>query len=196
MHRYFLSVLILLPLLVVSGVTHAAVNLAFNPASQLGNAINVELIISGLDAGAPSLSAYDVDISFDNHFLAFTGAEFGDPLLGNQLDLSDLGLNPAGADILSPGLLNLYEQSLLDTPINLNTLQADNFSLATLTFTVLNNGNSQLNIAINTLADADGEALTAEVAPATIHTVPLPSGIWLMASGLRVFYRKRTIRRA
>jgi hypothetical protein len=50
---------------------------------------------------------------------------------------------------------------------------------------VLSAGTSQLAIAINALADAEGNALTANTATASITTtVPLPSAFLMMLPGL------------
>jgi hypothetical protein len=52
----------------------------------------LNIFISGLgDGTAPSLSTFDLDISFDPTILAFSTAVFGDPILGDQLDIWGLG---------------------------------------------------------------------------------------------------------
>ena len=178
--KIYLSTLLLL----VSGIAQASINIGFSPVVYAGNTLNVGIVISGLGTGtAPSLGAYDLDLSFDNSHLNFTGVVFGDSVLGNQLDLSGQG-SLSGSDSSSPGFLNLYEVSL-DSINDLNDLQADNFTLATLTFSVLPNASSQLNFSnINALGDADGEPLGATVTSTTITTVPLPSAAFMLLSGL------------
>lgn len=190
MKIFALKTALLLPLLLAGGTAEASVSLGFNTLSQSANALEIALVVSGLsEASAPSLSSYDLDIQFDSAHLAFAGATFGDPLLGNQLDLFDFGANSIAADVTSPGVLNLFELSL-DTPEDLNQLQADNFTLATLSFAIVNAGSSQLTIAIHALGDADGNTLAASTAPATIAAVPLPSALWLMSGGLAMVFRK------
>jgi hypothetical protein len=184
-------------LISLTGTAHAAISLGFNPEPQSGNQINVGLTISGLNSGsAPSLSTYDLDIKFDDSHLAFASATFGDPVLGNQLDLLNFGANLASSDLTGSGILNMFELSL-DSVSDLDGLQADSFTLATLTFDVLSAGTTQLAIAINALADAEGNALTANTATASITTtVPLPSAFFMMLPGLAgVFRRAKTKRK-
>lgn len=178
--------LILVALLMSSAVTQAAINLGFQSGVQTGNTFNVDLVISGLGAAeAPSLSSYDLDIDFDSTYLTFSHAVFGDSLLGNQLDLANLGVNPAGASEISTGRINLYELAISDSPAELNHGQADSFTLATLSFFVLNAGHSQLAITnINALGDADGNALAANTLASTVTTVPLPAAGMSFASAL------------
>ena len=72
-----------------------AVMLSFDPLSQdvlLGVPVDVELTISGLGNHSPdSLSTFDLDIGFDPTILDFSSVSYGDPLLGDQLDLFGLG---------------------------------------------------------------------------------------------------------
>lgn len=173
-------------LLTAANLAQASVSLSFGPmaADGYGNDFGIGVMISGLgDASAPSLGAYDLDISFDAHHLAFIGAEFGDDTGYDYLDLNSAGGNPSAASEIAPGIVNLYEISL-DAVEDLNNLQADRFLLAILHFQVLQAGNSQLDIAINALSDADGNALSATVSGTPISTVPLPSAFWLTASAL------------
>ncbi|MDD2761102.1 MAG: cohesin domain-containing protein [Methylomonas sp.] len=173
-------------LLLTSGAASASIELSFGPmpVDDFGDHFSIGVMIAGLGGNsAPSLGAYDLDIHFDSGHLAFTGATFGDGIIGNQLDLSNAGGNPAGADETSPGVINLYEVSL-DSAEDLNSLQANGFFLAYLNFQVLQAASSQLDITINALGDADGNTLTATANSAPISTVPLPSAIWLVSSAL------------
>lgn len=178
------NLLLLTTLLLVNGIAQAAINLSINPSVQSGDSVDIGIVISGLDSGlAPSLSTYDLDLNFDQGQLSFANAVFGDSVLGNQLDLFNFGTNSA-AGLSRPGVLNLFELSS-DSPADLNNLQADNFTLATLTFNILNAGTSQLDITINVLGDADGNSLgDATATPAAITTVPLPPAFFMMFSGL------------
>lgn len=183
---------ILATLLMLTGITQASVVSTFNPTSlflsitrisQTGNSVNVDIGISGLASGtAPSLSGYDVNLSFDPSYLSFTGVVFGDAVLGNQLDLASLGSTTI-AELTGVGIVNLFELSG-DTAEALNTLQASSFNLATVTFDVLNAGTSLLQLDLNALADADGNALSAITLSAPVTTVPLPSALLLMGPGL------------
>lgn len=152
--------------------------------TQTGNNVNVQIGVSGLGGNlAPSLGAYDLDLSFDPSHLAFTGAVFGDALLGNQLDLFNFGGNLSGADLTDPGTLNFYEVSF-DSVTDLNDLQAESFTLATLSFDVLDFGTSDLTLSVNAFGDAEGNDLPVTTLSTSVTTVPLPSAIFLMASGL------------
>ena len=83
-------------------------------------------------------------------------------------------------------MVNLFQLSL-DTPWNLNQLQAGQFILATLRFDAIGAGESPLTFAVNTLADAEGNPLTADVvgtAVVTVTKIPEPSTLVLLGSGL------------
>lgn len=173
-------------LLLLSTGNSQAITLSFDPVAQnmtVGHAVDVALKISGLvDTNSPSLGTYDLDISFDPGVLSFSSASFGDPILGDQLDVLGLGVNPTFAGITSAGVLNLFELSL-DFATDLNNLQAGSFTLATLTFDTHGVGTSALGISITSLGDANGDPLTAGVANGSI-TVPEPAMLPLLGSGL------------
>jgi hypothetical protein len=104
-----------------------------------GEKIEVAVTISELGDGvAPSLSTYDLNISFDNTILDFSSVTFGDPVQGNQLDLSGFGTE---TEIREPSLdvVNIFELSF-DFPDDLDTFQADSFTLATLSFDTIRTG--------------------------------------------------------
>ncbi len=186
-----LFMLLLTALLLLAGNAQAAIQLGLVTPSQSGNTLQLSLLVSGLgEQAAPALSGYDLGIAFDHNQLAFSGASFGDPLLGNQLDLFNLGMNPGVAELAPSGLLNVFELSL-DSSQDLNALQADSFTLATLHFNVLQAGSSQMAISVIAFSDADGNSLSPGVTGATITTVPLPATAWLMLGGLGLLLRRR-----
>lgn len=133
----------------------SALTLGFNPSIQsvsVGSTTTVDLVISGLGNGvAPSLGTFDLDIGFNPSTLGFSGATFG-----NQLDLFGLG----DVQLVTPGVgtVNLFELSL-ELPLDLESLQADTFTLATLSFNALAIGSSPLSISVNALGDANGDPL-------------------------------------
>ena len=138
-HTNFVRIVAALAILVVaSSDASATILLSPAPSTQTiaaGGLTTIDLRIAGLGAGvAPSLGAYDVDLMFDPSVLSFVSATFGDGVLGNQLDLFGLG----NVSFLTPstGMVNLFELSL-DTPADLNALQADAFVLASLSFSGL-----------------------------------------------------------
>ena len=148
----------------------------------LGTPVDVALKISGLgDLMAPSLSEFDVNVSFDLAILSFVTATYGDPIVGDQLDLFGFG-----SDIVTTpgvGAVNLFELSL-DLPTDLDTLQAGNFTLATLTFDTIGLGESPLGLTATTLADAFGFPLAASIQNGTVSVVPEPATLLLIGSGL------------
>ncbi|MEE9398524.1 MAG: hypothetical protein V3V31_16115 [Methylococcales bacterium] len=176
----------ILPLLMTSGMVQA-ISIGFNPVSQsvtTGDTIITDVVISDLGSGAaPSIGTYDLDITFDDSHLSFVSTSFG-----NQLDL--FGLGSTASDILTgAGVLNLFELSF-DLPADLDALQADSFSLATLTFDVLTTNSSALGIVVNALGDSLANPLTADVAAGNITstdltvTVPEPAVLLLLLPGL------------
>lgn len=159
----------------IAALPSHALMLSLTPTSQSvtsGQNLQFSLIATGGSGLQNSLSVYDVDVSFDPTLLNFTGAVFGDPVLGNQLDLT--GLGTFTDVVIGAGSVNLFELSF-DDPTDLATLQAANFTLATLNFTGLASGTAALGLNINVLADESGNALNA---------VPEPSALALAMIGL------------
>lgn len=173
-------------LLAFTATSHAAIIVSIAPASLTSGSslpIEVALNIAGLGNGT-ALGAYDVNVNFDPALLSFQGAQFGDPTLGDQLDLAHLGLSSPLA-LPGTGTVNLIETSL-DLASVLATQQASAFTLATLSFTSLGLGNTPITITVNSLADANSLALdaTAQSGNVTVAAVPLPLPFLLMLSGL------------
>jgi len=178
----------------------AAIEISLSPSTQnvtLGDTVNVDVDITGLGDGAPlSLSIFDLDVTFDSSILDFNSVVFGDPVLGDQLDLFGLG---GFTDVLpGAGFVNLFELSF-DFASDLDTLQFGDFTLATLTFDSLAAGTSALDIFVNDLGDADGLPLTATTTGASVEVIkdttstPEPSTIILLGLGMTalIFGRRR-----
>jgi hypothetical protein len=188
------SLLLLLSLALWLPRTASGLALGLEPLSQLvspGDPLDVAVRISGLGSlGPPSLSAFDVDVFYDPGVLGYTGADLGDPLLGDQLDLFALG--SIGGAVPGLGTVNVFEISL-DLPDDLNDLQADSFVLFTLHFDALLPGASSLGLAANSLGDAFGDPLSADVTGGSVTVVPEPGSAQLVAPGLALLaiWRRR-----
>jgi hypothetical protein len=152
-----------------------AASITLTPSSQsvdLGSQAVVSLDISGLGSGeAPSVGAFDIDLSFDSSILALNSVAFGDPLLGDQLDLFSLGSILGAA--AGAGTVNVFEISL-DFADDLNLLQADAFTLVTFTFDTLSAGSSLLGLTLNALGDADGLSLDTTLTGAAVNVAAPP----------------------
>jgi len=190
---------LLLALLLVGPGHLYALSISFVPDAQdvfFGDQATVDVLVSdlGMDQ-APSLGSFDLTLGFDPTILAFNSLVFGDPVLGDQLDVFGLGSNPMDAFEIVPGAVNMYEVSL-DFPWDLHDFQADTFVLASLKFDTLALGTSGLDILPGLIppvfADAWGEPLDYSADPGSITVIPRestdpvpePGTILLLGSGL------------
>jgi hypothetical protein len=174
-----------------------AVTIGLEPVASsatVGSLLDLRFVISGLGSGAaPSLSAFEVDIAFDGDILAFEQVTFGDPALGDQLDLSGFGsLTEA---VPGPGVVTLIGISV-DDPIDLDASQADTFVVATLVFRAVGAGLAPVDISRAILGDAAGTELPSLMTPpATVEVtgiaVPEPALLWLTLAGAAAFASKR-----
>ncbi|MFN0167965.1 MAG: cohesin domain-containing protein [Bryobacteraceae bacterium] len=146
------------------------------PSTQtaiLATPVNVGIRIAGLgDGTAPSLGAFDLTLSFDPAILAFLSVQFGDPDIGDQLDL--LGLGSLNGVTPGTGIVSLFELSL-DSVDDLDTLQTGMFTLARLQFNTVGVGTSAVNLAINALSDSAGGALTATLENGSVSVTSQPA---------------------
>jgi hypothetical protein len=170
-----------------------AVSITLEPLAQnilIGSHADVAVRISGLgtppgnSGTSPSLSTYDLDIGFNPGILAFSGATLGDPGLGNQLDLFNLGNNPASVTS-GAGKVNIFELSP-DLPADLVALQAKDFILAILSFDTISLGTSALGVVVNALGDEVGAPLSPSVFGAAVTVTPEPGTIVLLGTVMLV----------
>ena len=176
----------------------SAVLLSLDPVSQdinTGEIASVNLNISGLGDFAPqSLGAFYVEIAFNVEILSIDSVSYGS-FLGNPDD-------PFETDIIttnSPGLISLEEFSFL-FDFELDAIQPDSFTLATLNFLGTNEGLSALNIIGVDLSDAIGFTIDPTLSNASIQVssplvVPAPAPITLLLLGLVLLLRSREVHR-
>lgn len=155
-----------------------AVDLSVLPATTsalIGDTVPVELVVSGLgDHAAPSLGAYDIDLSFDGGVLSLQDVTFGPNLtITGSVQIISPG----------PGMVNLFELSL-DSIEDLESMQPGSFTLATLSFEVTAPGVSALTLAVNSFADAAGNELSVNLVDSAVTAVPEPGSALLMLLGL------------
>ena len=169
--------------------TAPAATVYLSPGTQTlssGSPVTLDLNISGLGNGT-ALSAFDISVNFDSADLSFEGAAFGDPVLGDQLDLGDLGLNGPTATP-GNGTVDLIETDIFDSSSTLLSEQAANFTMVVLTFDALAGGTTPVTATINSLADQESNPFTASTQNASVtieaSPVPLPSSLVLLTAGL------------
>jgi len=166
----------------------------------VGESINVDLHISGLStAPGASLSAFDLDILFDDNVFAFTGFSFIDPGLGhNQLELPEAGAFSFDGDVidLGLGLLDAYGISG-NSDSTLDAAQANEFRFLGLTFTAIAEAAySSISIDLSDpflfILDSTFDDLNVSYLPAEVDlsvssepsSVPEPSTLLLLAVGI------------
>ncbi len=173
--------------LALAAMPASAVIISIQPTVQMAvpsDNISLDLVISGLDAGgSDSLGDFDINIGFDSSALSFQGYSLG-AVLGDigLVEASDFSLGNLGSTV------NLAEVSYL-TPAELDALQSDSFTLATLDFRVdtlaLGSSTTVFFDTVFALGDGFGNALAIDsLNNATISSVPEPSTLALMALGL------------
>lgn len=154
---------------------------------NVGDSLEVAVRINGLnDTSAPSLGVYDVNFLFDSSLFSVNSISWGDAAKGNQLDLAGFGsLQDATS---GAGWLNLLELSF-DDAVDLDLLQAGEFTLFSVLLNTLAIGTGNFSLAANSLGDAYGNNLIADQINGTTVkagsvSVPEPSSVLLLLAGI------------
>lgn len=171
-----------------------AVTIGFEPKTQnifLGSTINIDLFIWDFgDHTSPSLSVFDIDVSYNTMVLSFIdyklSSHLGDISSCEALDLS------YGEQ--QHGTINLANLSLL-SPDELNSFQPSEFAFATLTFKAIAPGSSKLNFTNASLGDEQRDCLDIQIEPGNINVVPTPATILLLGSSFACLITERFMRR-
>ena len=154
---------------------------------QVGDAFNLDVVVSGLSAANEIVSAYDLDISYDTSILNATAVSFGSYL--------DSPLYPSIQDsvLTNPGTVNIAELSFLfDDELALQ--QTDSFTLATLSFDALMAGVSAIAFVADPVYGIDVKGRNAQILPLGVNNatvtvnsiinVPEPNTLALMLIAL------------
>ena len=129
-----------------------------------GGVATVDLSISGLGSGT-QVGGYDLNIGFNPGIVSFASASFGDPKLGDQLNLEGFGTFASATP--GTGTVDLAELSFDSAPV-LQSSQASAFSLVQLTFDAKSVGTSALDLSVNAVSDAFGNSLTPALSNGSI----------------------------
>ncbi len=138
MRRILFSIIIGLALVSIQALPVKAAIISVQPAEEtvdIGETVVIDLVVSELAAGE-IISSYDLDLTYDNSIVTYNNdATFGTGL-GSSLQLADEYMTGA---IL---LMEVSDESDAD----LQALQSDSFTLATLSFTAADYGSTDLDL--------------------------------------------------
>lgn len=187
-------------LLLFSSSVFATTILVSTPAPIVssGTPVIVRIGFSNLGDPVPQpLGAYDIILNYDPSLLILTNITRGDPVYGDQLDLSGYGAL-SYEDTSTSGQARLLEVSL-DDPSILQTGQRRHFGIASLLFDTQGSGVSNLTLDINSLGDANGFSMDAQTVGGSLtvgqSSVPEPAMFLLVGGGLAIFGLLRHYRR-
>ncbi|MDJ0598387.1 MAG: cohesin domain-containing protein [Crocosphaera sp.] len=152
----------------------------FDPIVEIGKPLMVDVVISGLgDFAAPSISAFDLELSFDSNILAFNTLDFGDRELGDLLDTSGFAFKDV--DSTMPGIVTFSEVSG-DFDFELNAAQPERFILGVVNFEAISPGTTSLNLTVQGLLDENASSLSLDSPPESVSVsaqmVPEPEVNW------------------
>lgn len=156
--------------------------------ADVGSSFDVELHVLGSpelgNYAPPSVRAFDFDLAYDAARLTYTTTTFAG-FLGAPTSQAIV------SDSASGGVVDLKEVSLLSSAV-LDTLQPQDFLLATLSFAATAMGPAALELTQRDLADAAGARFAVSgPSAASIEIVPEPTTGLLLAGGLLALAARR-----
>lgn len=165
--------------LAAHGLPARATQITLQPGTQTvapGGTVDLTLRISGLGNGvAPSLGAFDLDVSFDPALLTYDSLTFGDPGLGDLLGPISGSATGSTLDAVT-GSLNLFGVSL-DLPADLDLGQPDQFVLASLRFLATGVGSTSVGLENVVLGDANGAVLVPDAVRGAALSIRAVTGV-------------------
>ena len=155
---------------------------------QVGDLLALDVVISDLgDLAAPAVSIYDLSLSYDETNFAFNSVLFGDPVIGNQLDVFGFGTDQI-VDSSVPGVVGVFELSF-DSAADLVDNQVAEFGLFQLVLSATSPVmSSVIDVTVLDLGDENGAFLASTMEGASVTVlaptnVPLQSTWWLVGIG-------------
>jgi hypothetical protein len=150
--------------------------------------LDVSIGVSGLTT--QSLGSYDLTLSFNPTLLAHISSNYGDPVLGDQLELNQPSIKLPPLAPPGTGTVEVAEVST-DSETDLNTLQLDSFIVAVLHLRPIGQGITPLTLMVNAAGDPLGNPVTTAVLGSSVQTVPEPGVFLLVSFGLAVVFASR-----
>ncbi len=166
--------------------TAATISLELSkPVVAVGELLEVDLVVAGLGRGeAPSLGTYSLELLFDGSRLSGLEVMFGD-------GLNVLGQGTLRGTGITAGSVKLAEESF-DSPGDLDALQPDTFTLATIVLEGFTPGESDLSLVVSGFADVAGDPIPWDPpGSAAVRVVPEPETAALLLLGLSALAVKR-----
>ena len=153
-----------------------------------GDLVSVVVGVSGI-AGT-DVGVFDLNVNFNPLVLAYDSVAFGDPVLGDELDLYGYGsATNVDASNAAAGTVDVSETAF-DSAQDLQSYQPPAFGLFTITFDAVGGGSTSVSSTVNALGDGAGNNLRYSYGPPAIVDVavltPEPSTLALFAGGLGI----------